>query len=335
MDIAAGKTDDPVGGVIVTPVRRRWRVPGALAWMAVAPFAAWAVARVGGLERGSLTTQLMTGTPYVAAASVLPVLIGALARNRYATAVALVTTAALGLSVLPRAFGSADPATGRPLKVLTLNLLFGRADPGAVLDLVKRLDPDVLSAQELTPGAVERLDEAGLARLMPHRVLEDEWSAAGSGLFSRYPLTPLNGLFQVVGHNMPAATLALPGGDPVEIVDVHPYPPLGAQVQEWATALDSLPGPSRERVRVLAGDFNASLDHAPMRRLLGRGYVDAADRAGLGLVPTWPANRGVPALITIDHVLMDERGGVSRVSVHTVRGTDHRAVFAELRVPAV
>lgn len=207
----------------------------------VTPFAAWAVARVGGLERGSLATQLMTGTPYVAAASLIPVLLAALTRNRVATGVALVTTAALGFSVLPRAFGSAEAASGTPLRVLTLNAFFGRADPEAVMELVRRLKPDVLSTQELTPGLVEKLDAAGLGELMPHRLLAAEWSARGSGLYAKYPLTPLENLFQPIGHNMPAALINLPGVKPVEFVDVHPYPPLGDQVREWTAALEAFP----------------------------------------------------------------------------------------------
>ncbi|MDF5755540.1 endonuclease/exonuclease/phosphatase family protein [Spongiactinospora sp. TRM90649] len=303
--------------------------------MAVTPFAAWAVARVAGLERGSFATQLMTATPFAAAGSLVPVLLAAFSRNRVATAVALVTATALGLSVLPRAVGTANAAPGgRPLKVLTINLLFGKADPAAVLDLVRRLDPDVLSAQELTPGAVQDFDAAGLDRLMPYRHLEAVWSAGGAGIFAKYPMTPVRDLFQAIGHNMPAAEVALPGGAPIQVVNVHPFPPLGTQVQEWTAALDALPPAAKAPVRVLAGDFNASLDHAALRRLLARGYADAADRAGQGLIPTWPANRGVPPIITIDHVLVDERAGVRAVSVHTVPGTDHRAVFAELYLPA-
>ena len=43
--------------------------------------------------------------------------------------------------------------------------------------------------------------------------------------------------------------------------------------------------------QILAGDFNATLDHAEFRALLDRGYVDAADAVGDGLTPTWPARR--------------------------------------------
>ncbi|MFB9724432.1 endonuclease/exonuclease/phosphatase family protein [Planobispora longispora] len=330
VDIASG---GDVGGTIMTPPRRRRRVPGALAWAAVAPFAIWAVARVAGLERGSLPTQIMTATPYAAVGSLVPVLVGALARNRAATAVALVTTAALSLSVLPRAVGSAEAGPGAPMRVLTLNMLYGRAEPAAVMDLLKRLKPDVLSAQELTPEMVEALDAAGIDELLPYRVLQDEPDARGSGLYGRYPMTPLENLFRPVGHNMPAAVITLPGAKPVEIIDVHPYAPLGDLVYDWATAIDAFPAPSGDRIRIFAGDFNASLDHAVMRRFLDRGYADAADRVGQGLVPTWPAGRSIPPVITIDHVVVDRRVAVNQVSVHTVPGTDHRAVFADLRLP--
>ncbi|MER7501838.1 endonuclease/exonuclease/phosphatase family protein [Nonomuraea pusilla] len=327
--------DNPVGGTIATPVRRRRGLPRTvLTWLAVTPFAAWAVARVAGLERGSLPTQLMTATPYAAAGSLVPLLIAALGRKRAATAVALLSTTALGFAVLPRALGGAEAATGRPMKVMTINMLFGKADPQAIMRLVREFQPDVLSTQELTPGAVADLDAAGLKELMPHRVLQDEWSAGGSGLYSRHPLEPLWDVVPPVGHNMPAAIVSLPGGRPVEFVDVHPYPPLGPQVRNWNEALAGLPSASRDTVRVLAGDFNASLDHASLRRLLARGYKDAADQVGAGLVPTWPANRRVlPPIITIDHVLVDERVGVEEVSVRDVPGTDHRAVLAVLSVP--
>ncbi|MFC5817239.1 endonuclease/exonuclease/phosphatase family protein [Nonomuraea harbinensis] len=329
-------SESPVGGTIVTPARRRrtGRAGAVLTWLAVTPFAAWAVTRLAGLERGAIPTQIMTATPYAAAGSLVPLMIAALGRRRAATAVALLASTVLGFSVLPRTLGVAEATAGRPLRVLTVNLLFGRADTQTIMNMVRELRPDVLNTQELTPGAVDGLDVAGLTEVMPHRVLQAEWSAGGSGIFSRFPLEPLDdALPPLEGHNMPVARLSLPGGAPVELFDVHPVPPIGPHAAAWQKALESLPGPSGGTVRILAGDFNASLDHVPMRRLLARGYKDAADQVGAGLIPTWPANRRIPPIITIDHVLVDERVGVKAVSVHDVPGTDHRAVFAELSVP--
>ena len=70
--------------------------------------------------------------------------------------------------------------------------------------------------------------------------------------------------------------------------------------------------------------------------MLDRGYVDAADAAGAGLKPTWPAppkqRRALP--LTIDHILVDRRARVERVTVVEIPRTDHRAVIAVLRLPS-
>jgi len=86
--------------------------------------------------------------------------------------------------------------------------------------------------------------------------------------------------------------------------------------------------------RVLLGDFNATLDHREFRRVLDRGYYDAADATGDGLRATWPTDRSRP-MLTIDHVLLPESIRTRKVNVHDVRGSDHRAVIAEILLPRV
>ncbi|MEU7003789.1 endonuclease/exonuclease/phosphatase family protein [Nonomuraea sp. NPDC046570] len=317
--------------------RGRW-----LSWTVTTFFALWAIVRVGGLEQGSFPTQLMTMTPYAVVLALLTALL-VVRRNRPAAAVALAACLALAATVAPRAFSapadsvhasSGTPqAAGAPLRVLTVNL-FGRADAQAVVKLVREYRPDVFSALELTPESVTELDAAGLGTLMPHRVLQADWGATGSGLFAKHPLAPLDDLFTPIGHNMPAATLTLPAGERVQVAAIHPNPPLGRMEAEWNAALDAFPSASPDVIRVLAGDFNASLDHRAMRDLLDRGYADAADQVGKGLVPTWPNGRKIPPIITIDHVLADRRVSVTQVEILDVPGTDHRGVFADLRLPS-
>jgi len=133
---------------------------------------------------------------------------------------------------------------------------------------------------------------------------------------------------------MAAAATRIRGGPMVQLLAVHPAAPDPGSVDEWRDDLNALPDAEPHgRVHVLAGDFNATLDHAELRQLIGTGYEDAASVVGAGLHGTWPEGRKVPPAVVIDHVLADKRVGVRAVSVHTIPSTDHRAVFAELVLP--
>ena len=83
---------------------------------------------------------------------------------------------------------------------------------------------------------------------------------------------------------------------------------------------------------MLAGDFNATLDHAAFRDVLRLGYADAAQEAGNALTPTW-GPPGKVALLTLDHVLVDRSCAGLECSVHKIPGSDHRAVYAEIQLP--
>ncbi|MFC4116710.1 endonuclease/exonuclease/phosphatase family protein [Nonomuraea zeae] len=225
-------------------------------------------------------------------------------------------------------------AGARSLRMLTANLNGGRGDATVIVDLVRRLNIDVFSVQELTWSARDRLAAAGLATLLPYQISEPEFRGPeGSGVYARYPLSVKTGLFQPVGHHMPVAEVAVPGGSAVEVVVVHPVAPVPSTVPEWEAGIATLPpAPATGPPRILAGDFNATLDHAVFRQLLSTGYTDAAAATGEGLVPTWPKGRGLPPLVAIDHVLTDTRAWAVDVQVHDLPGSDHRALFADLRV---
>ncbi len=305
-----------------------------IAWIAVACWLLWAVARLAGADRvlalAPVLIPAMAAVPYAAAGAIVPILLAALARSLTAFAAAVGVAALFAGIVLPRAVGSPrPPAHGPRLRVLTANLRFGGAGDAGLVALVRRTGADVLSVQEFTPEAAARLDAAGIGRLLPYRLLEPRGGPAGTGLYARYPLTPLPAPGPTT-FAMPSATLAVPGTAPVRITAVHPPAPLGPDARRWAHDLHELPAATPHGpVRILAGDFNASLDHTVLRSILRRGYADAADRAGKGLVPTY---RPFPP-ITIDHVLADRRCAILGVNVFFQPGSDHRALFAELRLP--
>jgi len=141
------------------------------------------------------------------------------------------------------------------------------------------------------------------------------------------------------GSEQLQAALTLPDGAELALVSVHPYPPLsGPSVRDWQAVLRGLPGSTDGGLpHILAGDFNATLDHRELRHVLDRGYTDAADATGDGLRATFPTasdRRSWPPLITIDHVLVPDTIRVRRVTAYEIPGSDHRAVIAELVLPA-
>lgn len=312
--------------------------PAIALWALIVLWGAWAAIRLLGAEGGFPLVALIAYTPYVAVGTLVPLGIALLMRRWVAAGVAIAIGVLLASAVLPRALPStaAAAATDGPrLRVLTANVAQGAADPEALVELVRRTDADVLSVPELTPGLAGSLDRVGLDELLPHSDLAVRPESEGAGLYSRFPLRVLDaGGLGAAPRSVPPALLRPPGSAPLELYGVHPPPPISpTQAGDWRATLRDLPAADRAGPpRILAGDFNATLDHAELRRVLDTGYVDAADAVGEGLTPTWPSDLPL-APVTIDHVLVDERIGVAEVSVHEIAGSDHRAVLAELILP--
>jgi endonuclease/exonuclease/phosphatase (EEP) superfamily protein YafD len=285
------------------------------------------VVRGLGLERGYPLVPLIAFTPYVAAAGPVILLADVLARRWGASVVALVSVAVLAAGVVPRAVGDAAAAGGPRLRVLTANLHFGTVEAHAVVELVRRNDVDVLSVQELSAPTAARLRSAGLQRVLPHAVLHPGTGGGGTGLYARIPLQARPPLPSTYVH---AVAVGRWQGRSVEFVAVHPPPPTRRRTHLWTADLRRLPRASAPGSQVLAGDFNATLDHAAMRSLLDSGYADAAASVGAGWRATWPHGRRWPLGVAIDHVLADDHWSVRDVRLFTLPGSDHRPLLAEM-----
>jgi endonuclease/exonuclease/phosphatase (EEP) superfamily protein YafD len=308
-------------------------------WVVAGTLAGWAAARLAGADRlrfaEAWAVPLLSFTPQVAAGAWAGAL---LLRGAGPAAAAAAAGAALTAAVGPRAVPCRQPpAAGPVLRVVTANLLFGRAAAEAVVELACRTRADVLFVQELTGGAAGRLQRAGLGDLLPHQVTQPVPYGARDGIYARYPLrgAPPSAWPSAARCS---ARLVLPSGQFVHLACIHAAPPRppwspGAAAR-WRSQLSALPPPGGSP-RILAGDFNATLDHAQFRRLLRSGYSDAASQAGHGLSPTWGPRPGrPPALLAIDHVLIDRRCAVLTTSAHRLTGSDHRALYAEIQLPA-
>ena len=308
-------------------------------WLLVVPGAIWALVRLLGLERGWPAVQIVAFTPYAALASLAPLVITLATRRWWAAAVAGAACVALVACVVPRASGSsASGPAGVELRVMSTNMLKGGADATVIVDLVRVHRVDVLAVQEFTPDAERRLDAAGLPTLLPHSVRSPEVGVIGSAIYSRHPLVDGATRTNPGDFLQAAATVRVSGALAVPVESVHPTPPaLSSRIREWVAGLRGQPPATPDGPpRVLAGDFNATVDHAEMRRLIDTGYRDAASSIGRGLTPTWPYAGGFDGLappVAIDHVLVDRRIGVRDFRAFTVPDTDHRAIIATLVIP--
>jgi len=282
-------------------------VPFALVGYALAALAWWAVRRLGATGRRRVSATALV-------ASVLGVVLHA------------------GLLV-PSYAGS--HASGRPdLVVMTSNLRLGLGDTTEVTRLAERGHADVVVLEEVTPIAFVGLER--LRRELPYLAGEPFAGARGTVVLSRYPLTQVS---QIKVYNG-AWVMTVGAPKPFSLVAVHTSQPMASPLLWrsdhrsllWQTTLVARRGPV-----VMAGDFNATLDHRPMRDLMGLGLSDAARQANAGWQPTWPsdpeAGHALPfglGAMAIDHVLVSRQFSAISTSTHEVTGTDHRALLARL-----
>jgi endonuclease/exonuclease/phosphatase (EEP) superfamily protein YafD len=240
---------------------------------------------------------------------------------------------------LPRYVGA--KASGVPtaaVRVMSSNLLYGRADPRSVVALARDF-ADVLVVQEMTPQAANGLSAAGLGETFPHRVIDPRDEAAGIGIWSRYPIHQAG---SISGYTMPMlwARVAMPGvvAQPI-VVAVHLAAPWVQPIEGWQHDLARLPSTLHELARdagagavIVAGDLNTTFDMMPFRRLLNEGYRDAAEQAGAGLTRTFPNRRWSPPMLGIDHVLLHNGVATSARTV-VVPDSDHRGLVVTVDVP--
>jgi endonuclease/exonuclease/phosphatase (EEP) superfamily protein YafD len=307
-------------------------------WIIAIPLLLVALARVLPFDNVVPLPQIVAFTPWAGLVA-LPLLIIALFSRRWVLTLVLAASLAgfvywtAPFFVPPETSTAADPADTGTLRVMTVNALYGRADAETVVDLVESEHVEVLAVQELTPDFEAALADAGLDDLLTHSfTVPAADSPAGSGLWSSTPLTEEEQTLDT-SFAMPSALVGV-GNAEVRVTVVHPYPPTPAETSMWRTELVELTDQvhSDETPQILAGDFNATYDHASFREVLGSRFVDATREWGAGPTVTWPEGNRVPAMFALDHVVVEKGMPVSDVVSRQIPGTDHRALLATVVV---
>jgi endonuclease/exonuclease/phosphatase family metal-dependent hydrolase len=293
---------------------------------------------------GGRAVRLVSFAPYAVAlyAALLPVflvrlLLGGRGSRRWRLvplAVVLALLVVHGWWLSPQFVGSrprAAPGTDS-VTVLTANMYRGRGDGSVLVSRAEVAEVDLLSVQEVTPGLLTMMERAGLNERLPYRVGEPRDGAEGTMMFSRYPIEDVSEIADAAQTSWKAA-VALPSG-PLEVLAVHATAP--TYPSRWHGDHAAIRAAARGS-DVVAGDFNATLDHRPMMLLEADGFRSVAELSNQGWQPTWPADGGLPlnylgapALVQIDHVLVGS--GMTGTFSRRLRipGTDHEAVLARV-----
>ncbi|HEY7703233.1 MAG TPA: endonuclease/exonuclease/phosphatase family protein [Acidimicrobiia bacterium] len=211
------------------------------------------------------------------------------------------------------------------LRVLTANVFNGHADAAAFGELLDRVAPDVVAAQELDPAvAAEIENRMHFGKLLPAHDYH------GRGIGSLRPI-------EVEELEMPYRN-ALVGrlDDGTEVISAHLANPLvippalgkrRRQVEALVTHV--LAAPAR---RVVVGDLNATPAwpaYKALNRVLTDGVADWAARLGREPERTWAYRYGARPMLRIDHALVSGLL-VADASTYAVRGSDHLALVVDL-----
>lgn len=229
--------------------------------------------------------------------------------------------------------------------VLSWNTLGDEPGADMIAQLAADADADIVTLPETTKQAgidiAVAMRESGHP-MWVHTVAFDDVAKARS---TTVLVSPDLGEYHQVSTNadraqntavLPSVVLDPVNGDGPRIVAVHAVAPTSSQMDNWRADLSWIAAQCEMDNVIMAGDFNATIDH--MAGLgdgdgtLGR-CSDAASLAGSGAVGTWstawPALLGTP----IDHVMATNAWTVSGFRVVTEldgSGSDHRPIIAQL-----
>jgi endonuclease/exonuclease/phosphatase (EEP) superfamily protein YafD len=286
----------------------------------------------------------------VAAAIVLALLAIPRATRRFGIAMAVVLAlfAVGNVAVLAaRGMAGSDAAGDEAsVTVLSWNTLGEVPDASTIAGLALDEGADVVVLPETTDPLGEDVAIAmreGGSPMWVHTLAFDDIAKARS---TTILISPDLGDYEVISAEAPGPpgntnTLPTVVADPVDgdgprIVAVHAVAPIRWELRNWRSDLDWLAEQCAGENVIMAGDFNATVDHFAGRGTdggdLGR-CRDAAVDAGAGAIGTWPTD--LPKLLgsPIDHVLATPGWQVDAFRVlggYDDAGSDHRPVVATL-----
>jgi endonuclease/exonuclease/phosphatase family metal-dependent hydrolase len=220
---------------------------------------------------------------------------------------------------------------------LTFNIGNGRADPGALIAMLRSAEWDLVALQEVSESQGFAL-ERQIADSYPHRVIYAK-GVAGKALLSKHPIADHQEMLLPCGRPHLRADVEV-SGRTLQIIIAHV--PL-------EHAAFSLVSPAAREIDVLAkrsmasspsllvGDFNKTPFSLLYRRLRRHGLLDAFQEVGSGVGFTFPVfgrflGLPLPPLVRIDYVWHTPDLRAIRCRTAPDGGSDHLPLETELEL---
>lgn len=306
-----------------------------------------------GLARAPLAAQVVAlrglGIAVALVIAVVFTLIALLSARarRFCASIAVIMLAfgAINGAVLStRGFGNLafETATESDITVLAWNTLGDAPGAAVIAELAIESGASIVSLPETTEEMgleiAAIMAEAGYP-MSVHTIAYDEIAKARS---TTVLISVSLGEYVVDAETETTVVLPTVVATPVDgsgptIIAVHALAPLPPMMTGWEHDLKSLADACSGENVIMAGDFNATLDHfgglsTTAGAALGNCF-DAALATDNGAVGTWPTQ--LPALLgsPIDHVMATANWRVTGMRVvesHDGNGSDHRPILAQL-----
>lgn len=302
--------------------------------LTVAALAAFLLTAASFLARTSWVFELLTHFRFQLALGSMVLLLCALARRRLLTAaLAAMAAAANAAPLVP--FLLAGPANAEaaehPLRLMAANVHYRNFDYAALLEEVRRQDPDVLGLMEVDQAWLDELSV--LESEFRWTVLRPEEGPYGLALYSNLPFRQLPGSPYTEGGFQTAVAVELAIDKvPVTLVLAHVRAPMGPRKAElrntqFAELANRLAADDND-AQILLGDLNTTPWSPYYRQLASTtGMRNAA--LGGGYQPTWPAGFSL-LKIPIDHCLLSDALRVGSFTTGADIGSDHLPIVVDL-----
>ena len=263
--------------------------------------------------------------------------------------VALLGAGATGVIGMLRGFGSGSlpAATDTSVRVLSWNTAGDKVSAPQIAQQILDQGADIVALPETTEAVGEEiavmLREQGHPMWVHHVQFQPDVVDGPKSWHTTVLVSPDLGEYSVIessedGSNntgsVPSAVLMPVDGSGPTIVAVHAVAPRVEDMAQWSSDLRWIADQCPEGDFLLAGDFNATVDHMAGLGVEGgdMGYCrDVASRTGNGYSGTWPSS--LPALLStpIDHVMASPNWTpTGSVVIDDAGGSDHRGLIVQL-----